>query len=303
MTPQEAGKGGRRLVTVATDFSAGAETALSRALTLPLADGATLRVLHILPNVPKRIRPTAHREARVAGERFLGSAREGAGRGRELRWDFDVLEGRHFVEIVRDVRRSSSELLVLGRHGRRPLRDLFLGTVADRVVRTSPVPVLVVNARPTRAYARPLVAVDFEGASEGLLDALERVLGPTCTTARAFHAFDVPFESLIAPNAPPRGESDYRRECRERAQSQIGALLARRGASAVRYRGVVRSGDPRDAILCEARRYRADLIALGTHGRPGIAHALLGSVAEWVVRAGPCDVLEVRPVGFRFELP
>jgi nucleotide-binding universal stress UspA family protein len=42
-------------------------------------------------------------------------------------------------------------------------------------------------------------------------------------------------------------------------------------------------------------RRRSDLIAVGTHGRTGVAHALLGSVAEWVVRCAPCDVLVARP--------
>ena len=47
----------------------------------------------------------------------------------------------------------------------------------------------------------------------------------------------------------------------------------------------------------------ADLIAIGTHGRAGIAHFLLGSVAEWVLTSAPCDVLVARPIRFSFKLP
>ena len=51
------------------------------------------------------------------------------------------------------------------------------------------------------------------------------------------------------------------------------------------------------------RSAAADLIVIGTHGRTGLAHILLGSVAERVVRTAACSVLTVRPDGFRFELP
>ena len=48
-------------------------------------------------------------------------------------------------------------------------------------------------------------------------------------------------------------------------------------------------------ILEEAEEFRADLIILSTHGRTGAGHALLGSVAEKVVRKAPCSVLTIRP--------
>jgi nucleotide-binding universal stress UspA family protein len=44
-------------------------------------------------------------------------------------------------------------------------------------------------------------------------------------------------------------------------------------------------------------------LALSTHGRSGLAHVLLGSVAEAVIRAAPCDVLAARPIGLAFKLP
>ena len=58
---------------------------------------------------------------------------------------------------------------------------------------------------------------------------------------------------------------------------------------------LVRNGPPAEEIVRYAREMEADLIVLGTHGRTGIAHALLGSVAERVVRKAPCPVMTVRP--------
>lgn len=291
-------------ITVPTDFSAGAHAALLRALTLPFARGATLRLVHVVSRgLSKSARSKAHREARAACERILSEVSGELEDPAAVRLELEILEGRDFVEIVRDARNASTDLVVLGRHGRQGVRDLFIGSVADRTVRTSEVPVLVVNRKPEHSYCRPLVAIDLEGESEGLLGTLERLLGAVRRSVRVVHAFDIPFESLVAPRISAVGESDYRRECRQNAQAKLEAFLTRTASSRLRCRGVVRAGDPRSVVLREAARHRADLIAVGTHARSGIAHALLGSVAEWILSASPCDVLVVRPRRFAFELP
>jgi nucleotide-binding universal stress UspA family protein len=65
------------------------------------------------------------------------------------------------------------------------------------------------------------------------------------------------------------------------------------GAQAVRT--MTEMGTPQHAIVETARRIQADIIVIGTHGRTGFKHVLLGSVAEKVVRTAPCPVLTVRP--------
>ncbi len=57
----------------------------------------------------------------------------------------------------------------------------------------------------------------------------------------------------------------------------------------------VRVGSPAGEIVAVATDMKADLVCIGTHGRGGIAHFLLGSVAEKVVRHAPCPVLTIRP--------
>lgn len=71
--------------------------------------------------------------------------------------------------------------------------------------------------------------------------------------------------------------------------------LARTRCSAARVgQMLIKAGDPRDTINQTARELGIDLIVMGTHGRRGITRALLGSVAETVVRTAPCAVLTVR---------
>ena len=69
------------------------------------------------------------------------------------------------------------------------------------------------------------------------------------------------------------------------------------------WRTTVREGDPRMVVLRALIKFKADVVVLGTHGRSGISHFLLGSVAEWILHEAPCDVLIGRPERFTFELP
>ena len=60
---------------------------------------------------------------------------------------------------------------------------------------------------------------------------------------------------------------------------------------------------PKVEIVRYARKHDIDLIVLSTHGRSGLAHVIMGSVAENVVRTAPCPVLTVRPTGHQFVMP
>ena len=62
-------------------------------------------------------------------------------------------------------------------------------------------------------------------------------------------------------------------------------------------------GQAARAIVHRAEQLQADMIVIGTHGRSGLPHMLLGSVAEKVVRTASCPVLTIRPEAFQFELP
>jgi len=82
------------------------------------------------------------------------------------------------------------------------------------------------------------------------------------------------------------------------AKSQLAAL-----APGVAIDSVLLQGAPFAEIVRHAREKRFDLIVIGTHGRSGLRHALLGSVAEKVVRKSHCPVLTVRLTGHQFEHP
>ena len=293
-------------VLVATDFSRGSESAVRRAVGIPLVPHATVHLLHVLPEgMPPKIRARAERKAwdQIKQAASMASAAAEAAGNVGLVIIPEVVTGQTYVEIIQRARSSAVELVVIGRHRRRAIHDLFFGSTAIRVIRNGDLPVLVVNSKPTRSYRRPLIAVDLEDASCAVLDLGLRVLESEVTTIAVVHAYNVPFEGFVLPAFSVQELDGYRREFQKKAETGLAKLLLSFADRGVRWKAAVRHDDPRRAVLREASRRRTDLIAVGTHARSGLSHVLLGSVAEWVIRAARCDVLVARPARFSFELP
>jgi nucleotide-binding universal stress UspA family protein len=208
-----------------------------------------------------------------------------------------------FVEIVRAAREGGNELVVIGRHGRRTFPDLLLGSTAERIIRKGRLSVLVVATPPADAYAHPLVAVDLSECSRPALELGGRLAGPSGARLDVVHAFETMSQYAIERAGFSTEDGvEYRLHAQRGAQAAVQAFLAGSEAAAGAT-VVVREGDARRVVLDVAAERGADLLALGTHGRSGSAHVLLGSVAEAVVHAARCDVVvAVAPVP-PFELP
>jgi len=153
---------------------------------------------------------------------------------------------------------------------------------------------------------------------------IERILCPTdfsdlaaqangyaCALARAFgaeihvlHVVDEAYQYWMAmgPNSLPVGPSAE--EILAGAQQQMQRWRTERFADCGQpIRTEVQVGRPFVEIIRYAREQKIDLLVMGTHGRSGLSHILLGSVTEKVVRKSPCPVLTVRAPGHPFEMP
>ena len=109
--------------------------------------------------------------------------------------------------------------------------------------------------------------------------------------------------SVVEPITPPAAELWYdgggdleiaNREMQKRATELTKATAAKLRGLGLKIEAVVRVGHARTAIVDEARKWSADLIVLGSHGRTGLERLLLGSVALSVVTHAPCSVEVVR---------
>jgi nucleotide-binding universal stress UspA family protein len=149
-----------------------------------------------------------------------------------------------------------------------------------------------------------LVATDFSEPSEAAL-AYGRELARTFTASlTVLHVV----ENIAARGYGTEGfvffDEEAQRNLESAARQQIQALISAEDREVIRADTIVRTSNaPAFAIVDFAKNANIDLIVMGTHGRGGMAHLLMGSVAERVVRTAPCPVLTVRHPQHEFVLP
>ena len=145
-------------------------------------------------------------------------------------------------------------------------------------------------------FKRILVPVDFSPCSRLALEHAAVLANRLDASIDLFHVWQPP--PVVAPEAMIGTGSNNPglvQIAKQQAEATMGDFAKRARESGARIESArVEPGDPARTIVDEAERGNYDLIAMGTHGRTGLAHLLLGSVAEKVVRRSACPVMTVR---------
>ena len=145
---------------------------------------------------------------------------------------------------------------------------------------------------------RILLAIDGSTPSSAAVQALESRPWPTPTSVRLLSVVQYLYapDTPLVPEAGLMGEGleSVYRQLEQNAHALLNPLAAHLRECGFTVETVVRLGDPRVEICEEARRWGADLIMVGSHGRTGLRRFLMGSVAQSVVRHAPCSVEVVR---------
>jgi nucleotide-binding universal stress UspA family protein len=198
--------------------------------------------------------------------------------------------------------RPKADLIVMGRGGGSALRDLVLGSTAERVIRRLTVPVLAVRLAARAPYSRPAIALDFDQAAAHALALLLRVVPDPQPRVLVIHAFDPLFRGRIYTSLSEAAAAAWRAELRQNAARRLGNLLATYFARANVQPGEmpiwkthIQCGSPRLVVGKAVRKADSDLLVLGTRGLSGITQLFLGTVAGDVLRSVACDVLVVPP--------
>jgi nucleotide-binding universal stress UspA family protein len=137
-----------------------------------------------------------------------------------------------------------------------------------------------------------LVPTDFSAYADQALDyaiAFAQALQARLTLLHVFH-----LSPLSVGDMPPAVLSATLQEMETSAQQRMQATLARVHHGGLQADSAIIEGIPLQTILDTAHARGVDLIIMGTHGRTGLTHAFMGSVAEKVVRLAPCPVLVTR---------
>lgn len=288
-----------KTILVALDLEGKGGAVLTRAVQLAGEHAAWLVLLHVIEaeSLSHAVAVAGQRENELQDElkrqavtRIEESLVES---GRTRRTDVRVEFGSPHEVITRVAGERSADLVVLGpgKSQGKSLGEKVLGSTADRVIRTSPAPVLVVKSNAPESYRHIMIAVDFSPQSASAAQAA-RKLAPHARL-QLVHAVDVPlpFEQALLRVGTSQTEIDRFRLARI-AKARDELLTFARDIGAVETADTqILEGEAGPALIRLAKGRDIDLLALGPHGRGVVLRALLGSVTQRVLREAACDVL------------
>jgi nucleotide-binding universal stress UspA family protein len=288
-------------ILVPVDFSKPSMAALRHATDLAKQHRAQIEVLHVVEALTyapmisasvdmKELREMHEAHARKQLDRIAAALRRDRVRGTTV-----IKVGRPSAAIAERAKSDGADLVVMATQGRHFVQHLLLGSVAERVVRAAPCPVLTVRAgvRPRKGMRRVVVATDFSAASSAARDyavALARGAGAKLVVLHAVEPIALAGD-VYGFTASATMYDAVDKAARQSLAAIFADLRKNRG---LRVQGVLVNGAATTSIVDAAKKLRADVLVLGTHGHSGLDRVLLGSVAERVVRTSPVPVLTVR---------
>ena len=271
-------------VLVATDFSDSGKEAVATAVSLVERSKGKLAVVSVAERPPMFPHTFHERHSDDPDELWSRQARHSmAALVKRLRKKLPAVRGfvrvgtpwREIVELAQEL---GVDAIVVGSRGLSAIQRLLLGSTAENVVRHAPCPVLVVRDGPLRRVRKVLLPVDWdEGSKAAVRYAVERA--GSDVKVHAIHA--IAFPRLIEPEFADALADDAH------SSRKLRKFLDGLGAQHVTSKVIL--GEPAEAILDQAEDF--DLVVIATRGRKGAARALLGGVAEKVVRRAEGPVL------------
>ena len=290
-----------KTILVPLDRSPCAEKAMPVAVAIARRNDATLHLVMVHEafglNLPTAL-PAVHQAWVQEREHWLHAAAARLKRESGVQVKWALLHGRTAPTLATFIREKGIDLVVMATHGRGGIGRAWLGSTADALLRLCEAPVLLIRpvaAASTAVFAQVLAAVDGSPIAGHVVDA----------AAPLSEKGDCTLLHVLTP--PPAYPSHHIPDAREREREE----LERRKAAAISFldtmaeRAEVRGLEPvaklvvdenvAATILREAEQTGADLIALGTHGRGPVLRAILGSVADKVIRSATVPVLVVPP--------
>jgi len=209
-----------------------------------------------------------------------------------------VRYGKAFNEIATLARAREVDVIIMATHGYTGLKRILLGSTTERVVRHAPCPVLTIPSRPKAELHRSpglrlrkiIVPIDFSETSAQALPYAAALAERFTAEIFLLHVIEPMSIPVDSGYMPPR----IKPEDKNVAQQRLLDLSREVFEDNVRVRVLVRKGLPFQETTEAAKSLDADMIVLTTHGYTGLAHVLLGSTAERVVRHADCAVLVVR---------
>jgi nucleotide-binding universal stress UspA family protein len=291
------------------DFSDFSAHVVDQAVTMARWQKARIIALHVyspsvapIPTLP----PPAERVGQSEIERMRANTRSCFQPATSAGIDVEVLVdiGRPAAEILARAANIPADLIVMGTHGAGGFERFLLGSVAEKVLRRSPCPVLTVPPRApfaaTPAPTHVLCAVDFSDWSLGALRLACSLAHESGARVTAVHVIEWPWQEPPAPiwaelpKEQAAALAEFRRYSEASAKKRLEQILSDVAPEGVTTAAAVHHGKPYVEILRVAGEEHADFIVVGVHGRNVVDMTVFGSTTNQVVRGAACPVLTLR---------
>ena len=189
----------------------------------------------------------------------------------------------------------------MGTHGRRGPARLFLGSVAEEVVRHAPCPVLTLREekapKAIEAVEKILVPVDFSPYSQEALSYGKEVAALYGAGLQVLHTIEEPAYPYFYTPGGTYSPVEQLEALREKAEEALDKMLSETPGPEVPAERFVATGRPASEIARFAEERGSDMVVIATHGLTGLERLLVGSTAEQVVRLAHCPVFTVKSFG------
>ncbi len=284
-------------ILAATDFSAPARHAADRAARLAHETGARLTLMHAVSGSALAELRQWLGAGHASEQQLLDEARRNLDRlagdlaaARHVAVQTHLGSGPAADQIGQQADAVDADLLVLGARGSGFLRRLAPGTTAERLLRRTTRPWLVVRQAAHEPYRRALVALDFSPWSAQALQVARRV-APHARLV-LLSAFQVPFEEKLQfAGVDVATIGHYRAQSRALATQRLYAAAHDAGLKPAHWDACVVEGDASQRIVEQEQELDCDLVVVGKHGLSAAEELLLGSVTRHVLAEGSADVL------------
>lgn len=277
---------------LATDLRPTCDRAFDRAILLAREWNAELTVLHVVKVDEHEVGGASRGATQAAAEleRFVELPLAAP----SLRIARRIAIGDSASNILALALETEASLIITGLAQPKSMSERFLGSTAERLVREAEVPVLSVRRRANGPYRSIAVAVAPSAPSRQALD-LTLALFPHGRISTV-HGYNLGFKGEAKPHSPiGEYEARVRQEIGAMVQSALTALPHGGGSLAGPVQMHFEQEDPEEVMRNVVAAEGIDLAVVGTHGRTGVARALVGSVAGRLLETLPCDVLAVKP--------
>tara|TARA_R110000782_G_scaffold117364_4_gene207747 strand:- start:57638 stop:58510 length:873 start_codon:yes stop_codon:yes gene_type:complete len=281
-------------ILVATDFSTRSDRALRRAVLTARQIKANLVLFHALDDDLPDPLLAIHRDA---SEALLAELADTIVNTDQIKCSYRLALGDPFRALIEAACDMKPEIVMIGSHRRNLLKDIFVGTTAERSLRESPRPMIMANGVPAGPYRRILIATDCSDQSVSAAMAAKELGLLEHASVTVLHAFDTPEQGMMQRSLMSGDEiDDYVVSMRAQATSNMQAFLNRADIKPNKKQIKPVEVSTTETILGAVQQGQSDLLVIGTHGRSGVEKLFLGSVAEEILRRAEVDVLAVPPL-------